>query len=724
MPNLTDKQKTQIKQQIYQEIREFIDTKDYDGFHHYFRKKLDDVDHDTGNRDLNDKNMFRKNCIISFMEENGKQPDPETEQFIHNFMLFSYIMEHTRIMETSKTYEEIKTRLQNGEVKDTELIADNEKTVEKLALGLSVNASPAGRKMVQAKGIVAAMTQALSKTPGYQKLSSDLKKEFEDYLEKDGTYQIQDSKKYRILFKDQAPIDVEDTGLSGAQARFKINLSKDDLSFTAIPDGISQIKEMNIEQLTAYHAEVMKQRDAMQVFEQAGRQWGDTATALLSDLENELNDQKNDPAFKPMFAALKNASSVGKGEYSFGENYMSTARRLSHRSCTFTFNDVISNAEKIKDKAPELAGKIIAKAQECQKAFNESFTAGADKVFDKYSDNATQAQVKMLDKRIVRIEKQLLYKKMFNLDPLMKKRLDSRREGIGSIDIHHDKMRQLLADTKDIAMVSGTVKDFLDNDLQTRGDLTKGNHTKYHNLIKEINKLHDLKNKDLKSMNYKQIMDTLTAARDAAKDYVDSHDGILNIGSGWGGKGRSRIGNAKYIYQKLDRQIKEMKENYDKLFKTDAFSLGEREVTLLDIKNSLRRENASDIKKTATALDEQLFNSCIQDARTKLESAKQAAGADKYPDKNEMAEHLATILTIETAREQTKNGAYGANERKLGLLKNNIRKSQELAEMMKAHTAEELLSAACNRQNPKALSDLFAKKQPQAEKVKQPAKGL
>ncbi len=721
MPNLTADQKKQIKENIYKEINEFVETKDYDGFYHYFRKKLDDVEH--GTPEQAEENLFRKNCINDFVQENGDGSKPEMDAFIHSFMQYCYVMEHTRIMETSKTYEEIKTRLKNGEVKDAELIADQDKTVDKLALGLTVNASMAGRKMMQAKGITAAMTQALADTPGFKQLKADLKKEFDVYLKNEPTYSEEESKKYRVLFSNQALIDVADTGLSGAKVCFKIDLGKDDLSFTQVPDGITGIQAMDIRQLKEYHAQLTQERNTLYQFEQAGKSWGDTAGQLLSDLEKVPGFDKKDPAFAPIYKALNNAKNVGNGEYSFGDGYMATAKRLSHKSATFTFQDVISKAETLMEKAPEIATEIIMKASEAQTNFNNNYAAGADKVFDTYKADATQAQVKMLDKRIQRVENQLLYKNMCAEDPHFEKRLKNRIETIGSIDTSHNLMRQLMADTMDAVLISNTVKDFLDNDKKTR-DLTKGDHKDYNNFVAAIDGLQDLKKQDMRQMNYQQIMEKLTAARDASKAYMDSHDGLLHLGSGWSGKGRDRIGNAKYIYQKLDRQIREMKATYDSEFAQDTQTLGTREETYLITKENLRKENAAERKKIATKLDEKLFTSTMQTAMSSLAQAKTQAGQDKYPQAGDVADQYAMILAVGTALQQSKAGGYGANERKLGILKNNIKNSPEFAEMVKAHTSEELFKAATDQKNPKALSDMFAKKQPQAEKVKQPAKGL
>ena len=724
---LSEEEQNEIKKEISKEVEMFINTKDYDGLYHYIRNITDDYEN-TNARENPEKaaiGLCRQGAVFNSLKDIAAKKNPDQDEFLHKFLLHCYIMQHSRIMEVSKSYEEITTRLKNGEVKDADLVMDNEKMVKDLAFGLSVYGTPAGRKMNQAKNIVKSVTDSLNSVDidGFKQLNLQIKQEFNDYIEHNPTFPPEESKKYSALFDAPAPHTIEDVGLSEKISSFQIQPKSSDLSFTTVPDGITNLKKMDIKQLRAYHAQVMKDREDLSSYEQAAKTWADQAAGLLEKLQKVPGFDEKNPSYAPLLKALKNAQKISTGEYNYGENYMYCARRLSHRSVTFTLEDVISNAEKFSQTNPQLAGEIIKQAKESQNVINDNYTKSAQRVFDKYKENGTQAQVKMLDKRIARIEKELLYKNMCAVDPTYKGRLDMRIEHIGRIDMSHDLMRQFMTDTMDAVLISNTVKDFFDADKKGR-DLTHGDHTKYNNLIRSIDNLQDLKTKNLRDMNYKEVMKILTDVRDASKAYIDSHDGLKNIGSGWSEKGRGRLGNAKYIYQKMNRQIEEMKALYNSEFNFDTQTLGSLETAILESKESLRKEIAEDMKKTAMKVDEKLFSATVKKASDALSLAKSEAGINAYPDKSSVADHYATLLAIETAREQHKNGGYGANERKLGILKENIKKSPEFTEMINSHTDAELYTAASNSKNPKALSDMFAKKQPQAEKVKQPVKGL
>ena len=707
---LTQKKQDQIKSEVFRQVSDFAHNKDYDGLYHYMRQTLDDIeatDARTQPELFAQRSLCRDNISLC-LEEMINSGDPAQREFLKLYLVFCSAMENTRLMECGKAYDRTLRMVKNGEIKNTELIRGEVNLTKELALHITQNGTAAGRKLAQARGITSMLTMAIYRNDSYKALKQEADAIFKDQYIHDNTFDKREHNRYYTILSKPPQVSVRDEGLSSGkgQMEFIVDLTKTDLSFTRIPGCISSIQKMDAEQLKEYHNTVMKQIEAIKTFEDSAIDWSIWAREMYSELKESVPDKENaSPKQTEMLAALNNASKVEKGKYSYGKNetgkYCFSAQQIREKSLMFTLDDVLECANALKQEMPEFSKKMLAEAEKHKKAVQKAYQAGANKVFDHYREDTRQAQITMLARRLERIEAQQEMLAIQEKEPLEAMGIKKRLEGISQTDMLQNDLDQFITDTVDILQVSHAVNNyFFKEDVKVRDMSKGGKHTEYNAMLNSLAELENMKAKDLKTFTYSQIMDKIKTARDAAKNYVQTHDGLLNITSGWSNEGRNRIGNAKYIYQKLDRQLREMTSKYEKTLGSENNTLSEREDVINLTRENLQKQNVQVRNRIIDKLNDTFLTKRMQIVDASLIKVQKPAGKEPY-SREQLEDICAELLAMDTVRKkQNREDGQNAelyNDRKLDELKNSIKGSLSFQNMCKKHTAEELYQAACDK---------------------------
>ena len=700
-PILSQAQKDSIQNEVFRQISDFVHDKDYDGLYHFMRQTLDDIEHGDPNTVEYVQNSHRRNSISNCFENMMGSDDAAQLDFLKHFFVFCTNMENSRFMETGKTYDRTLKSLQNGEIKNAELIRGEEKLTQEMALLLTLNGTAAGRKLSQAKGITAMLTQAISRNDHYRAFKKDADAILQEEFAKDKSFNKEEHNRYYQILNKPPQISVRDEGLSDRNLQFMVDMSKTDLSFTRIPDGITSIQNMNAGQLKEYKARVMAQKKAIERFESSAKNWSRTAETFYHELRDALADMDLSPEQKALLKALKNAADVQKGNYSYGKNetgkYCFSAIQIREKSVFFTLDDVSECANALKDTMPELSAKILSAVAESQKNITAAFKGGADKVFDVYKNDAKQAQIKMLSRRIERIEKQEQILAIEAEAPNTARGMRQRQRGMGEMDNLQNTLEQFVADTIDILQVTKAVNTFFQKDKASR-DLTKGGkHTEYNKMLSSLEELQKLREQNLKDFSYEEITEKIKKACDAADSYVKTHDGVFNIASGWSSEGRSRIANARYIHQKLKRQLQEMTSNYQKDIRDNRQSLAEYEKTISETRESLHNEQIADQNAVISKINKKFLSASLQSVHKKLTSIPGEMPEDKEKIGDLCAELLAIKGMHSPKKENDGKPIEMLNERKLEERKSEIKASPGFQNMLQKHSTQELYQAATDR---------------------------
>lgn len=498
------------EKEIFEELSQIRDKKDYKGLIDRCEELLEKED--------DPKLDMYTNAIRACLEQKipnlgaNKEFDDETKEFIIGFTneLTRRTAENSLAVRLAKN--EMKQRARNGEFRETMLVNDDPKLLDKIGEDLAMYQTDAGQKMsvystlvddifyrctVNANG---SPKGTVNGTEARQYVSNTLENTVKETYQKNHPEFLEGMDKYpdggpKAFLKDQwfyQPRKNRD-GFVYKKTRAKEGES----FFEGMPELHKKLLDMTPEQLLAYEHEQAKKRAIDAEIPEKFKDFNKKADYLVAEMDAEKDEVKQTEAYKKMYAELKNFQNFGTPEFV--------------TSGTLGTKGVSKNAH----IAKPLVKKAILRLDLAAKAYEKFDPEFAKKVkgfvWEQKTANKKYLENEILDDKEFKLigkVKQIKAEELQGAGFDVYADADTRQQGIGGKD---GKIAQLRKKYKDAKLVFG--KKEYDRVGEVLGYLEKAFKT-----LEDTEKHRTEKNKqdDMRSNQ------TLLTEVENVKDYVDS----------------------------------------------------------------------------------------------------------------------------------------------------------------------------------------------------------
>ena len=212
-----------------------------------------------------------------------------------------------------------------------------------------------------------------------------------------------------------------------------------------------------------------------------------------------------------------------------------------------------------------------------------------------------------------------------------------------------------------------------------------------------------------------ELIEKMQTAYDAAVEYENKHTGYKHFLTGYSDNGKDRILYSQITKAVLGRKLEELKAEAERIdplldgLKPDT-AKAQYEIDSESLRQQLEaeRKRLADIqaeKENAKPVD---LDEQIRKAQEKIGAAKQKAGDGAYPDKNELSEQYAVIVSAVAVKRANKGSPNRITVRSFNSYRKVIENGKVFKDLVNKSTLKDLYDQA-SANNGQLLYDSFAK---------------
>ena len=659
------------KQQIYDEelalLNEYVSNNDYKGMYLHMEEKYREVE--AGETEASDPlNAAWK----AFLKDLSISKDPYHHQFARDFVKFGGKRMGELLIDTGLQTDEIEEQIKNGEFEGTELINSEPKLVRKAALSINTFKTKLGIAQNTVWSLNQYILMPLRRT--HISNNDELEKEYSNLREEgahnefDNDPRVNDEKRkrYREELSVQPGADIYVSSSQDKQFEnicYKVSGEEGGPLYSHVSELETHLKKMNDEELERYKQELISNRDVMNAYNTAGKEWAEKAAELAKEL-----DEKTSPEEKKTegYRQLKEALDLNAG---FGSRRTYTVPGSQDKKTTpgftqETFADYSSMLKTAAEAFPDkdLCTKILNASETAGQKLERCYAAGVENIRDQ-SRSFANANPKGIETDIRRVEEEQNLR-LLQADPRGKK-----------LKTTQDAIRECSSLQSDIVLFKDAVRkslhacDFRNTDLQDDAagrkipENERNKHAEYFKLLESFGGLKDM---DLEIMTPRQILDRLKEVKQDADTYEKTHAGLRNLTKAWSTEGRDRVKLIRSVSELLDKQIKALEPSVKALEeKVGAETLQSKFAQLQNKKTALRKQAAAVKVNILTPPDKKIENRIqgyrnsasghaaqrLEDAQNKNKPAMQKTGTILESAANVAADSLARLHELSNSKQ-------------------------------------------------------------------------
>ncbi len=668
----------ELLDQAREKVVGYVENNDYEGLYDYIFSNMKKAN-ETGEDFFGTEEGVQLQSIIMYCASGDEQ---KYFQFINDFYAYAVKKNFVSYVEAGEKYEKVKKQYENDEIEGAELVSDDTKIVDQLAMATMATKTEEGKNLHLSRSLMRIVSGFLM-DGNYYAITDNGKTAGEEAFKAENKLPEDKTAFFINTFSKDIGLYIFDKASTAKPAYTLSANSPDNKLFDEVPDNISKISDMNTDELEEYKNKLKEDIATVEIFENAGIKWAEDAKKLSQDMDKLPPEVKTSKEFTDLKSALDNAGNIGKSVDFFVEKHeidpvtnkdeivMHPATELgfSKASMDYTFKDVMEKAEAFKAVNPDFSEKVKSIAENKKSEVDNAFVTGADRIHEQLGID--KAQSKVLKTSLGRVEKQLESLAIKNKYPYNNKQIDKRKKEITKLEKGDDDITEFRRRFKNAIDQSKSLYRYFDKDKQGRGDLVYNKHKDYLNLVDLTKRLNE---SDPDKMKPREIIDLLINVKNAAKQYVDTHAGAKNITKGWLGDGRIRIENARKLEKVVDTQLSEVFEKYrdTERFCKKNETIGDALDRLGEKKEKIRSEIRDKKQELSGMLKENVaevvprpkklvndngvvdLDAVIEKAQDKLKNLNYGS----VPEKKEMKTHLATIITAYYIKQRQKRGYF------------------------------------------------------------------
>ena len=692
-----------MKKEVYAKMKAFEKAGDIKGLARYMvttaQKYHEEFDADP-TQNIEESNLSHfSNAIAAYVEKMAADPTRDANVI----SLFNHLVEEvvdSRI-ELGKKMDEVKHDMKLGMIKNTELIADEPKTITNMSSRFAlINDKNLGRKIEASNDMLRQINMSYTKVlekPKFQNLVSTLnvargeeipfKKAWDTHEELD-----EETKK-----RYQKETNIVITSFKEKVSNFVLHTHEDpDKAIKKVPDSIRMINECkSFDELEALRNKALNDKQKHVEFDNRRLEESKKAREFLEQLKAKNIDPPSQE-YNELCEVLEEFGKLGHGMRSLIEkdhrqvydNNQPVTDDISQREIENAYDCIVERCRNFVEKHPEhgvLSSTIKDFATQSKNTLKTEYEELA-KIHEPFKSDWNPFRTKHYDVLLGRIN--VAEERMFMNTEKPTQRYNSIKNFYNATDDVYFGLLPLLDKiTKDYDQ-----RDAADDDMSPS----------YIEFAKTAKRVQDNYNfiktngRDVDQQMSKILADNLESLMKAANTYTDEHTGFTNMFKATHGVGAERLEWSKAFGEKIGKSLPGYRETVKKLPKLEGGTYGSEltqiEFNMMDDRDAARRKIklAKELDPKINAAHDKVNSTYTPQLKTEQECPEGMTKEEFFEQQKALVtDYAAKVLAVNLSGKQLKE--LQPNYKNMRGYEINQLNKETLSEQGIANTAESIL---------------------------------